>query len=139
MRDTLNPLYATTDAELSASRLLFSSLYRYDKTGHLVNDLASKTVRSANGRMYTIVIRDDGIWSDGKKVTAHDIAFTVDLMKDPEIRSPLQASWADIQATAIDDTTVEFKLPSSYAAFPHALTFAILPKHVLESVPAGAM
>ncbi|HRJ90969.1 MAG TPA: peptide ABC transporter substrate-binding protein [Candidatus Saccharibacteria bacterium] len=137
--DTLNPLYATTDAELSAGRLLFSSLYRYDKTGHLVNDLASKTIRSANGRTYTIAIREDGIWSDGKKVTAHDIVFTVDLMKNPEIRSPLQASWADIQATAIDDTTVVFELPSSYAAFPHALTFAILPKHVLESVPAGAM
>src|SRR5690606_12052737 len=30
-------------------------------------------------------------------------------------------------------------LPAQYAAFPHALTFAVLPYHILGEVPAGAV
>jgi len=37
--DTLNPIYATTSAEFSASKLLFSSLYDYDSTGHLRGEI----------------------------------------------------------------------------------------------------
>ncbi len=137
--DTLNPLYAATNAEISASKLLFSSLFRYDSTGNLVNDLATSTVRSKNGRTYTIAVREDALWSDGKNVTAHDIVFTVDLMKSPDVRSLFYSSWVDIAARALDDKTVEFSLPAAYASFPHALTFSVLPKHVLEGVAPGAI
>jgi peptide/nickel transport system substrate-binding protein len=32
----------------------------------------------------------------------------------------------------VDDHTIQFLLPAAYAAFPQALTFAILPQHVLK-------
>ena len=38
--ETLNPLFARSNAERSAARLLFASLYQYDNTGHLKGDLA---------------------------------------------------------------------------------------------------
>ena len=137
--NTLNPLYATTNAELSASKLIFSSLLRYDRSGHLSNDLAQNMTVSNKGRTYTVTLRDDAHWSDGKKVTAQDVTYTVGLMKSPEVRSIMAGTWADIQAEAPDDHTVVFTLPGSYAAFPHALTFSVLPKHVLDKVAAGEL
>lgn len=137
--DTLDPLFASTDAELSASKLLFSSLYDYDETNHLRNDLAVSTSISKDEQTYTIGLRDDVKWSDGTKLTAADVVYTVDLMKSPDVRSVMYGNWNDINVTALDDFTVEFSVPSRYAAFSHALTFAVLPKHVLEDIPAASI
>jgi peptide/nickel transport system substrate-binding protein len=137
--DTLNPLYAASSAETATSRLLFSSLYSYDTTGHLQGDLAENMQVDATGMIYTIKIRDNVKWHDGAQLTAKDIAFTVNLIKDPEVRSPLRINWRDVEVKAVDDTTVQFQLPAIYAAFPHALTFAVLPEHLLGQTAPGAI
>jgi peptide/nickel transport system substrate-binding protein len=131
---TLDPLYATTSAEQSASRLLFSSLYNYDNTGNIHGDLASGMKIDATGKIYTITLRPNVRWQDNKMLTAKDVAFTVALMKNPSARSVMNASWKDINAVATDDHTVQFTLPAAYAAFPQALTFSVLPEHVLKNV-----
>lgn len=137
--DTLNPLYASSSAEIDASRLLFSSLYSYDKTGHLHGDLAQDMQVDQSNTIYTIKIRSDAKWHDGARLTANDVAFTVNLIKNPQTRSPLRVNWQDVKVTALNDTTVQFQLPAVYAAFPHALTFSVLPEHILSSVAAGAV
>lgn len=137
--DTLDPLYATSSAEIAASRLLFSSLYTYDQTGHLRGDLAEDMKVEGNGTIYTVKLRSDASWHDGTLLTARDVAFTVNLIKNPETRSPLRVNWEDVEVKALDDTTVQFKLPAVYAAFPNALTFAILPHHLLSSISPGAI
>ncbi len=131
---TLNPLYATTTAEQSARRLIFSSLYRYDTTGHLNGDLARTMKIDPTGKVYTVTISPGVVWQDGSPLTADDIFFTVALMKDPRARSTMIASWKDIEAKVIDQTTIQFTLPAAYAAFPQALTFSVLPKHILAKV-----
>jgi len=137
--DTLNPLYASSDAEMAASRLLFSSLFTYDSTGHLHGDLAQSMTIDPTNTLYTVKLRDDAKWHDGSQVTAQDVAFTVNLIKNPQALSSLRVNWQDVSVKALDDTTVQFQLPAVYAAFPHALTFAILPEHVLSSVAPGAV
>lgn len=133
---TLNPLYASTSAELSASKLIFSSLYSYDTTGHLRGDLAESMTIDSSQTTYTVKLRPDVYWHDGTRLTANDVAYTVDLIKNPQVqaRPALSVSWRSVTAKVIDDRTVEFKLPVIYAAFPHALTFAVLPQHALEGV-----
>lgn len=137
--DTLNPLYASSDAEVAASRLLFSSLYTYDTTGHLHGDLAQNMSVDTTNTVYTVKLRPNVEWHDGSLLTAKDVAFTVNLIKNPETRSPLRVNWQDITVTALDDSTVQFKLPAVYAAFPNALTFAVLPEHTLGQVAPGAV
>lgn len=132
--DTLNPLYAESNPEIAASHLMFSSLYSYDESGHLRGDLAKSTTIDATGTIYTVTIRPDALWHDGQRLDANDVAFTVNLIKNPATRSPLRSNWQDVIVKAIDDTTVQFQLPASYAAFSHALTFAILPEHILGRV-----
>lgn len=137
--DTLNPLYATTEPELAASRLLFSSLYTFDTSGRLNKSLAESLTIDESGKVYTIKIRPNAYWHDGERLTAKDIAFTINLIKKPAAMSPLRINWQDVNVRAVDDTTVEFTLPALYAAFTHALTFAVLPAHLLEDIPAGAI
>ena len=134
---TLNPLLAASEPEQAASRLLFSSLYNYDVTGALHTDLAeSMTVK--DDKVYTIKLRN-AVWHDGKNLTAEDVVYTINLIKNPQVRSPLRVNWLDISARAIDDSTVEFMLPAVYAGFSHALTFPVIPKHILQSVSPSSM
>ena len=134
--DTLDPLYATTPAELAASRLLFSSLYSIDTTGHVGGDLATSMVNDSD-KVFTVALRHDARWHDGQPLKADDVVFTVGLMKNPAVRSVMNASWRDITVEKVDDYTVKFVLPAAYAAFPQALTFAILPQHLLKSIEAA--
>lgn len=133
--ETLNPLQASSSPEIAASRLMFSSLYRYDDTGTLHPDAAKSMSIDEDGGMYTVKLRDDILWHDGKKLTAEDVVFTIETIKNPDSlsRSSLHVSWRDIDVKVMDEYTVQFNL-STVATFPHALTFPIVPKHLLASV-----
>lgn len=135
---TLNPLYAATPAEVSTTKLIFSSLYKYDTTGHLHGDVAA-SIKNKDDQEFTVSLRQDVKWHDGKPLTARDVVSTVNLMRDPASRSVLATSWQGIAVEYVDEYTVRFLLPASYAAFPHALTFAILPHHLLKSVEPAAL
>lgn len=133
--ETMNPIFARSSAEQSASRLIFSSLLTYDTSTHLRGELADSWRIENDGRRYVVDLRDDVKWHDGKKVTADDVIFTVGIIKNPLVRSPLYASWSQIRVTKLSGTTVAFDLVRPYAAFPHALTFGILPRHILGATP----
>ena len=131
--ESLNPLYARSSAELSAARLLFASLYKYDTTGSLKGDLAESIAVDDHEKTYTVTLRPRLRWSDGVNLTADDVVFTVNLLANPETNATL-SGWRSIKAIKVDDRTVRFTLPSSYAPFRHALTFPVLPEHVLKDV-----
>ena len=136
--DTLNPIFATSSAEQSASRLMFSSLMSYDTTGHLNNDLATNISVNEAHTVYTVVIRSDVLWHDGAKLTASDVAFTIGLINNPSVRSTIKG-WNDVAVQVINDTTIEFTLPGVWAAFEHALTFPIVPEHILGQVTPSSI
>lgn len=131
--NTLNPIFASTSAEQSASSLLFSRLFRYDTTGHLNNDLVSDLSVDKTNKIYTVKLRNDVKWHDGEELNANDVEFTINLIKNPNTRSSI-TGWDDVSIKVVDDYTVQFTLQSVYAAFEHALTFPVLPKHILSDV-----
>lgn len=136
--ETLNPLYATTPAELAASKLLFSSLYSVDASGHLRAD-AAMSMANDSDKNFTVKMRKDVRWHDGQNLTADDVIFTVGLMKSPAVRSVMTGSWQGINVQKIDEYTVQFSLPASYAAFPQAMTFAIVPEHLLKAINPSSL
>ena len=136
--ETLNPIFAITSAEQSAGYLMFSSLLRYDRTGHLNYDLANGIKINDTNTIYTVSIRPDARWHDGTKLTVNDIAFTVGLLKNSDTRAAIDG-WQDVTVKVIDDTTIEFSLQSTYAAFEHVLTFPILPEHILKGIPPASI
>ena len=130
---TLNPLYARSNAEKSAARLLFASLYNYDTTGHLKGDMVDRLTISQDEMNYTVTLKRGLKWSDGVPITAKDVVFTVSLLQNPNTNSEI-TGWQLAKATALDDQTVRFTLAAPYAPFMHALTFPVLPQHSLADV-----
>lgn len=135
--DTLNPIYASTNAERSASKLIFASLLSYDRDGRLRGDLAENWSVNDSGTTYTVNLRDNAKWHDDTPFTAADVVFTIETIKNIDARSPYYSSWQSVDVEAVNDSTVTFTLPAIYAPFPHALTIGMLPEHLLgETNPA---
>lgn len=131
--ETLNPLFASTQAEKSADYLMFSRLLSYDSSGNLNYDLASNLSIDKSGKTYKLSIRPNVSWHDGEKLTTKDIAYTIELLKDRDLHSVI-AGWDNISIKVIDDYNISFVLKDVYAPFKHALTFPILPAHILSVI-----
>lgn len=131
-----NPMFASTDADSTVARLLFAGLLKTDEKGGLVGELARDYSVDSHGSTYTVKLKPNLTWHDGKPLTSRDVLFTFRTIQNPDTRSPLLSSWQGIEITAPDAHTVVFKLPSALAAFPHSLTTGIVPEHVLASLPA---
>ncbi len=136
---TINPLYAVNrDIDGDLSRLVYSSLLKYDQNGALVNDLAESVVIN-DDKEYIIKIKAEVKWQNGYSLTADDILFTIDAIKNADYRSPLRAYFSGVDAEKVDDHTIKLTLGSPYAPFLETLTFGILPKNIWENInPASA-
>ncbi len=130
-----NPLYATSSVDASVSRLIFASLLKYDQKNQLVGDLADKWETDERALRYTVHLRPNLTWQDGKPLTANDVVFTYKVIQNPDAKSPLNNSWQGITVTAPNAQTVVFSLPNQLSSFPYALTNGIVPEHKLSGVP----
>lgn len=129
--ENLNPIFAKTNAEKSAAKLLFSSLYRYDSTGNIKADMADSISVNDKETEYTVKLKKGLIWSDGRDLTVDDVIFTLKLLANPEVGAEI-SGWKSIKFEKVSDDSVKFILPSSYSPFVHALTFPIIPEHILK-------
>lgn len=137
--NNLNPIFANSDADRAGVRLIFSSLLRYDEEGELANDLTESWEVNEAGDVYTFRLRDDVRWHDGELLQADDVVFTFTQIGNSDTESPFVADWEDVEVTAKDDRTVEFRLPNPFAPFPHSLTTGIAPKHLLADIEPAAL
>lgn len=134
---TASPLFATSKVDASVSRLIFSGLFKYDAENALVGDLATGYELDKTGKVYTVHLRDDVTWHDGFVFSADDVVFTYKLMQNADVSSPFFSSWQGITISKVDDTTVTFTLSNILTSFPYSLTGGIVPKHILEDIPAS--
>lgn len=132
--NSMNPLYAATNAEKTLSRLLFANLVAPDASGHSKGELAKSVKMDETGMVWTVVLRDNIFWSDGEPIMADDVIYTVDLIRDTTAKTTISADFSHVTTKKKDDKTVIFTLPSPYVDFMDLLEFPLLPKHVLGDV-----
>jgi peptide/nickel transport system substrate-binding protein len=130
-----NPLYAASSVDNSVGRLVFAGLFKFDQNNALVGDLGKSWTVDERGTTYTVLLKDNLTWHDGKPLTSADIVYTYAMIQNPDAKSPLASSWTGIKVVAIDEKTVAFTLPSILTSFPYSMTNGIVPKHLLEGVP----
>lgn len=135
----INPLFPESRASRSASVLVFSGLFKSGEDGQPVMDLAEKWSINDDETVYTVKMREDAYWHDGKKVTAADTKFTFDNIQDPDVGSPFQPIWQGIEVEQTGDYEIKFTLPNPFAPFLSQLTVGILPRHLLSDVEADRM
>jgi peptide/nickel transport system substrate-binding protein len=131
---SMNPLYASNNAEKTLGRLLFANLVSPDSTGHIKGELAKTVKMDDTGRVWTVTLRDNIFWSDGEPIAADDIIYTVDLIRDTTAKTTISADFSHVDTKKINEKTVEFSLPSTYIDFVDTLEFPLLPKHAFDGI-----
>lgn len=140
----INPLYSSfNEVDSDIGSLIYSSLFKYNEAGEPVKDLVEDYQISVDEKTYTLKIRSDVEWNQGGKITADDVIFTFEAIKNPAYNSPLRVSFGGVEISKVDEKTVAFTLSEKYAPFLGLLTFGIMPESVWgqiapESAPLAA-
>ncbi len=130
----LNPLYSPkSEVDRDLTEILFSGLMKYDQDGELVPELA-KEIKTKEGRIFQIILRDDIYWSDGEKMTSDDFLFTIDKIQSRSVQSPLRISWEGVRTERISEKEFNVFLESPSPLFIEKLTLKPIPKHIWEDV-----
>jgi len=139
----INPIYAAaSDTDRDLVELIYSGLMKYDASGKLVLDLAKDYQVSEDGKVYEFYLKENVFWQDYNALTApymltaDDVIFTIKAIQNPELKSPLRASWLGVEVEKISDLAVRFKLKSPSAVFLENCTVKILPKHIWQDISA---
>jgi peptide/nickel transport system substrate-binding protein len=138
----LNPLLDwNNSADRDVDHLLFSGLVRFDERGLPQADLADSWGVSQDGTIYNFTLRPDALWHDGEPVTSDDVIFTIEMMKSAGSLYPqdIKDLWGRVEVTQLDEKNIKFTLPEPFVPFMDYLTFGVVPKHLLDSIPPGQM
>lgn len=116
------PMKAVSQTDKTISRLIYRGLFKYNIYGELNPDLVDSYNISDNGLVYTIKIKDNQYFIDGRKITADDVFYT----------SINSQSLQGIVIDKVDEYTVSFTLQNKYAPFLSLLTDGIIQNGSLE-------
>jgi oligopeptide transport system substrate-binding protein len=115
----------------------FRGLLRLGRGLDVVPDLAERVAVSADGCTYAFRLRDGLRWSDGEPLGAADFASTFAAMREQDV--PTAHLLYDVDARAVDEVTLELRLPEPVAHIPYLLAqlpFFPWPRHKLEELGA---
>ncbi|GAA2594329.1 ABC transporter substrate-binding protein [Dactylosporangium fulvum] len=93
--------------------------------GEIKPAIAESWEQSADGTTLTFKLRDNAYFHSGRKVTAADVKYSIERIKDPATRAPRARSYEGITAVEVpDERTAVFKLSKPNAAILTLLSTA---------------
>ena len=125
----INPLFAESNAvDSDLTQLLFAD----------IDAISEKITLGADKRSFAIRIKGDITWHDNRPLTTDDIIFTIKLIQDPAVASPLAPLWKGVQVERISERELSIITPATYSFFENTLlSLQPIPKHMFESIPAA--
>ncbi len=156
--DTLIPFNTTSANSDAVIELMFDKLIVVKADGSFGPRLAKEwSIDDETHTKITFVLDENAKWHDGVPVTADDVVFTAEVMANPDINVVRRSKIApftgmidgkrdesqEFGVKKIDDHTVEFTMinptPLDYMLDIMFRDFYVIPKHLLEDVPAEEM
>jgi peptide/nickel transport system substrate-binding protein len=135
--DSMSPLIGVTVAAYEAWNIQYATLTdKAAKDFSIIPGLAESWEGSEDGLTWTYKLRPNMKWSDGKPLTAEDIAWTVNTSREEEWFNHFAVT-QNLTAKALDDTTLEIKSSVPDPKLP-TMDVYILPKHVWGKMDADA-
>ena len=133
--DSMSPLIGVTVAAYEAWNIQYATLTdKAAKDFSVIPGLAESWEGSEDGLTWTYKLRPNMKWSDGKPLTAEDIAWTVNTSREEEWFNHFAVT-QNLTAKAIDDTTVEITSSVPDPKLP-VMDVYILPKHIWGKMSA---
>lgn len=156
--DTFIPFNTTNANSDAVIELVFDKLIVVKADGSFGPRLAKEwSIDDETHTKITFKLNENAKWHDGEPVTADDVVFTAEVMANPDINVVRRSKIAPFAGTVdgkrdesqefgvkkIDDHTVEFTMiepaPLDYMLDIMFRDFYVIPKHLLENVPAEEM
>lgn len=119
----VDPLTAANQGSIAMYWHVGEHLIRVRPDLSLEPALAESWSPNEDGSVWTFILRSGITFSDGRPLTATDVAATFDRLADPEGGSVALSSLSGVLSkggtTAVDDLTVAFNLDAPVANFPY--------------------
>jgi oligopeptide transport system substrate-binding protein len=142
---TISPQEASDDVSALVAQQLYEGLFNLRADGATVPAGATGYKASSDGRAYTVTLRAEAVWSDGKPVTAQHFVDGVCRALDPATGNNYYylltdiaqvtgaadfalgntADCANVGIKAVDDLTLAISLARPASFFPKLLTMQI--------------
>lgn len=138
---SVNPIFINDTSSGDIDALVFAKLYDLNRQNELTVEpwsIAAELPKvSSDNLTYSIKLKNTVKWSDGQPLTAEDVKFTYDTIRNEKVGAPGISQFDKIESiTVVDDYSLDIKLKQVYAPFQFALFSSIVPAHVLKDVPA---
>ena len=127
--EPLNPVMGSPTVSTEVLDLLFERLFTEGSDGLIAPALAVAWPFSPRKKFWDILLRSDAQFHDGRPVTAADVVFTLQLMKEQRRGEDLR--FERVEALSDDIVRLHYAAPPQGSALMH-LRLHILPKHLVE-------
>ena len=122
--NSVNPLLTRNKQLIDIYQLVYEPLLTLDENYRLNNCLATECAKTS-ATTYIVKVDDSIKWSDGTKLSAKDVKYTVELLKSKD--NIFSENVKNIESVeAIDDKTVKFNLSEETYFFEYNLIFPIM-------------
>ncbi len=117
--------------QMPAMHMLFMPLAIRNANDDLEGRLARSWEHSSDYRSWTVHLRTDVRWHDGAPVTAHDVAFTLDLLTHPAVLHYPPDAYS---LSVLDDSTYTIEYRNVGPGSPLDTYSVYYPRHLLEGL-----
>lgn len=142
---SLDPAFGINAPEYSINSWIYDNLVWLGPDLQLKPMLATEWAPNNDASVWTFKLRDDARFTNGRKLVADDVVFSVSRILNPDTGSPGRSGLGPIDTVeAQGEGTVVFKLKSPYADFPLELSQRwgrIVPRDAadnLKTTPVGS-
>ena len=136
---SLDPVWTTAVVTRNHAGLVFETLFGRDEQLNAKPQMVEAFETSADGKTWTMKLRDGLLFHDGEKVLARDCVASLKrwMVRDP-IGQTIAARMDELSAK--DDRTLVFRLKKPFAALPYALAKTqpspvIMPERLAQTDP----
>jgi len=140
--DTLNADTEVNNTDVVRAPLLYDSLVTLNEQGHPALWLAEEITPNSNATAWTVRVRPDVVFHDGKPLTADDVLYTFTRMLKQHWNGAVNYTALDLASSRVlDKYTVRFGCSSPFSTFVEEMAgangSAILPVGYNPQRPVG--
>lgn len=143
---TLNPIINQNESYYFFSKMVYESLFEINDEFNVEGLLVEDWKIEEAGRTINLKLRDDVYWHDGEKLTAEDVIWTIEVIKNAGSNSIHGDLWENglgsyvpinikriIEATG-EGRNLTISFDKAFSNNLEVLTFPVIPKHKFEDV-----
>ncbi len=118
-----DPALISSDTEVLVANHVYDYLVDVSAENTIVPRLAKDWNVSPDGLTYTFNLEEGVVFHDGSPLTAKDVVWTFDRLRNPDSGFPTATLYENIVSiTSVSDLQVEFKLKNTNPFFPYDLS-----------------